>query len=164
MFFNRQWIDKAKSIKLSNEIITLKPIRFFSDRYNGSIIKNYTYQIFNHNETLVGYCDLRVGDESALFYLGNIGYNIFSHHQRKGYATQATYLLLDLARQLDLEKINITCNTDNIASIRTIEKTGFKYVESVVVPADEPLFQQWDYFKHIYTLDLKKREKQVSIN
>ena len=157
MFFNRQWIDKAKSIKLSNDIITLRPQRFFTDRYNGARINNYTYQIFTTTTNqLVGYCDLRDGDEIALYYLGNIGYNIFAHHQRKGYATQATLLLLELAREIGMEKVIITCNTDNIPSIKTIEKCGFKRVDSVAVPADEPLFQQGDYFKHIYTLNLKE--------
>lgn len=158
MFFNKQWIDKAKKIKLSNQWVTLKPKRFFSDKYNGEMIRNYTYEIIStQTGALVGYCDLRDGDANALYYLGNIGYNIFRHHQRKGFATQATFLLLELAREIGLKKICITCNTDNLASIRTIEKCGFNYIESVSVPADEPLFHQGDYFKHIYELELKEK-------
>lgn len=155
MFFNRQWINKAKKINLSDDVILLKPQRFYSDYYNNAPIQNYTYQIIKKDtKTLVGYCDLRDGDESALYYLGNIGYNVFSTYQRRGYATRATYLLLELARQIGLEEINITCNTDNLASIKTIEKCGFTRIASVAVPADEPLFQQGDYYKHIYMIKL----------
>ena len=156
MFFKKPWIEVAKTIRLENEVIELRPLRFFEDYYNGAKIQNYTYQILRQpDKKHVGYCDLRVGDEVALYYLGNIGYNIFFNHQRQGYATQATILLIDLAKQIEMEKLSITCNTDNIPSLKIIEKTGFTRIASVAVPADEPLFQQGDYFKFIYTMDLK---------
>lgn len=157
MFFNRLWIDEAKTIKLSNDLIVLKPIRFYSDYYNGALIRNYTYSIFDKKrDILVGYCDLRLGDDIALTYLGNIGYNVFETYQRRGYASAATDLLIQLAKQLNVKKLNITCNTDNYPSIKTIEKCGFIKIADVAVPADEPLFQQGDYYKYIYTLDLTK--------
>lgn len=159
MFFNKQWISEAKKINLANEQVYLKPNRFYTDRYNEASIRNYAYQIYSRKtDKMVGYCDLRVGDEDALYYLGNIGYNIFRHHQGHGYARFATLCLIELARTIGMDELNITCNTDNIASIRTIEHCGFKKVASVAVPVDEPLFHQGDYYKFIYTMKLRKKE------
>lgn len=162
MFFNKQWILKAKTINLENDFVRLKPQRFFQDTYNGEPIRNYSYQIMNKENKLVGYCDLRDGDKVALKYLGDIGYNIFTHYQGQHLASHATELLIELAQEIGMQQINITCNTDNVASIKTIERCGFEFVESVSVPASEPLFHQGDYFKHIYTLNLKERENVIN--
>lgn len=157
MFFNKQWIANAKTIELKNDVVYLKANRFYNDTYNGEIVRNYTYRIFKTvDNAFVGYCDLRIGDDEALYYLGNIGYNIFEHHQGQKLAYHATLLLIELAKEVGLETLNITCNTDNIASIKTIERAGFIKVNSVAVPVSEPLFHQGDYYKYIYTMHLKE--------
>ncbi len=157
MFLPKQWIAKAKTIKLENDRLILKPTRFYTDTYNRQRIQNYSYQMIRKKDNrMIGFCDLRDGDKIALYYLGHIGYNIFPQYQGEGLAVDATLLLIKLAKEIGMDELLITCNTDNVASIKTIERSGFKYIDSVSVPVDEPLYHQGDYFKHIYTMDLKE--------
>jgi predicted acetyltransferase len=44
--------------------------------------------------------------------------------RRRGYASQALALALDRAREIGLDRVFITCDDDNIASARTIERAG----------------------------------------
>ncbi len=63
---------------------------------------------------------------------GHIGYAIRPAERRKGYGTRMLATLLtwlrdpawQAARGLDLHRVLVTCNTDNIASARVIEANG----------------------------------------
>jgi predicted acetyltransferase len=57
---------------------------------------------------------------------GHIGYFIRPSERRKGYGTAALALTLQEARKLGIEKVLVTCDPDNIASARVIEKNGGK--------------------------------------
>ena len=53
---------------------------------------------------------------------GHIGYNIRPSERRKGYGTLILKFTLEKARELGLKRVLITCDDDNIASARIIEK------------------------------------------
>ncbi|WP_239491040.1 GNAT family N-acetyltransferase [Luteitalea sp. TBR-22] len=56
---------------------------------------------------------------------GHIGYAVVPEFRRRGYATEMLRQALDLARmQLGLSRVLVTCDDDNIGSIRVIEKNG----------------------------------------
>jgi len=55
---------------------------------------------------------------------GHIGYAVRASRRRRGYASQALALALDRAREIGLDRVFITCDDDNIASARTIERAG----------------------------------------
>ena len=55
---------------------------------------------------------------------GHIGYAVRPSERRKGYATRMLALALEKARQLGLERVLVTCDTDNVPSARVIEKNG----------------------------------------
>lgn len=57
---------------------------------------------------------------------GNIGYAIRPSKRKKGYGYKALELALKKAQKIGLEKVMITCNDDNIASQKIIEKHGGK--------------------------------------
>ena len=59
-----------------------------------------------------------------LQYGGNIGYSILPSERRKGYASEMLALLLPVCRDFGEEKVLLTCDGDNVASRRTIEKNG----------------------------------------
>jgi predicted acetyltransferase len=52
----------------------------------------------------------------------------------RGYATEMLRRGLDLARSIGLEKVLVTCDEDNVASRRTIEKCGGEYEDSYSGP------------------------------
>lgn len=55
---------------------------------------------------------------------GHIGYGILPSHRRKWYATKMLYLALWEAKKIGLDKVLITCDTDNIASKKVIERNN----------------------------------------
>ena len=55
---------------------------------------------------------------------GHVGYDIRPSERRKGYGTLILALSLERARALALNRVLLTCDTDNIASARIIEKSG----------------------------------------
>ena len=63
---------------------------------------------------------------------GHIGYVVVPEYRRQGYATEILRQSLQIARQkLGLTRVLVTCDDDNIGSIRVIEKNG-GVLESVV--------------------------------
>ena len=56
---------------------------------------------------------------------GHIGYAVVPEFRRRGYATEMLRLALGMARrELGLTRVLLTCDDDNIGSIRVIEKNG----------------------------------------
>jgi predicted acetyltransferase len=55
---------------------------------------------------------------------GHIGYGIRPSARGRGVATWAVAAVLDEARKLGLERVLITCDDSNVASARTIERSG----------------------------------------
>jgi predicted acetyltransferase len=55
---------------------------------------------------------------------GHIGYAVVPEHRCRGYAVAMVKQSLPLAKALGLQKVLITCDVDNIASTRVIEKCG----------------------------------------
>ena len=67
---------------------------------------------------------------------GHIGYTVVPEFRRQGYATEMLRQSLVLARQrFGLTRVLLTCDEDNVGSIRTIEKNG-GVLENVVTGPD----------------------------
>jgi predicted acetyltransferase len=75
---------------------------------------------------------------------GHIGYVVVPERRRRGYATEMLRQGLDLARSMALGRVLVTCDEDNIASRRTIEKCGGEYEDSYSGPeAPAPTRRYW---------------------
>src|SRR5258708_2702946 len=57
---------------------------------------------------------------------GHIGYCVLPAYRRRGYATEMLRQALIVARSLGIDQVLITCDDDNIGSIRVIESCGGK--------------------------------------
>lgn len=57
-------------------------------------------------------------------YGGHLGYGVLPTHQGRGVATEILRQGLSLARETGLEQVLLTCDDDNLASARVIEKLG----------------------------------------
>jgi predicted acetyltransferase len=56
---------------------------------------------------------------------GHIGYAVVTGFRRRGYATEILRQTLEMARdRLGIRRALLTCDDDNVGSIRTIEKNG----------------------------------------
>ncbi len=67
--------------------------------------------------------------------LGHIGYSVVPWKRRQGHATRALGLLLDEARAVGLDRVELTADPDNLASHRVIETNGGVAVGSFPKPA-----------------------------
>ena len=67
---------------------------------------------------------------------GHIGYVVVPEFRRRGYATVMLRLALKIANEtLGIQRVLVTCDDDNMGSIRTIEKCG-GILENIVTGPD----------------------------
>ncbi len=103
---------------------------------SAAIVPAYNFHI-DMGEVRAGTISLRVGDHERLVrYAGQVGFAVDPPFRGQHLAERATRLLLPLARVHGLDPLWITCNPDNIASIRTLERLGAMFVEQVDLPPD----------------------------
>ena len=76
---------------------------------------------------------------------GHIGYVVVPEFRRRGYATAILRLSLQIARdRLGLDRVLVTCDDDNIGSIKAIENNGGILENIVTAPGlDRPKRRYW---------------------
>ena len=76
---------------------------------------------------------------------GHIGYVVVPEFRRQGYATAMLRMALHMAHEsFGIDRALVTCDDDNIASIRTIEKNGGVLENVVTGPdLDKPKRRYW---------------------
>jgi predicted acetyltransferase len=78
---------------------------------------------------------------------GHIGYDVRPSERRKGYGSLMLKLALEEARKMGLKRVLITCDTDNIASAKIIEKNGGIFEGHDISPmSGKQLNQYWVNF------------------
>ena len=103
----------------------------------------------------LGTVRLRVGDSRhVVMYAGHVGYSVEERHRGNRYAERALRLLLPVARRLGVETLWVTCDPENVASRKTLERFGAEFVETVGVPPDCVIFQSGHPRKCRYRIDL----------
>lgn len=100
----------------------------------------WDYEIYNIivNKQEVGRIVYRLGTNQQLCYCGHIGYTIDKEYRGYGYARMAMSLLFDILKNRNIHEVILSCEKDNIASLKTIEHFCIldkKYIQNV--PDDE---------------------------
>jgi len=81
--------------------------------------------IREEDKKLVGVINIRHTLNEYLYnYGGHIGYSVRKIERRKGYAKEMLKIALEECTKLEIEKVLITCDADNIASAKTIKSSG----------------------------------------
>ncbi len=81
--------------------------------------------ILKTNQTFIGGCGITVSDAGNRE--GWIGYCLNKKFWRQGYMTEAAARLLEFGfGKLDLHRVFATCDTENTASTRVLEKIGMQ--------------------------------------
>ena len=84
-----------------------------------------TYFWMVEGDELIGYVAIRHRLSPWLLDQGgHVGYGVRPSRRREGHATRALGLALVEARALGIERALVTCDHDNVASRRTIERNG----------------------------------------
>lgn len=93
---------------------------------NKGFVPATTY-FYLEDEKIVGTINIRhCLNDSLLKKGGHIGYSVVPSQRRKGYATKMLQEAISICRRWDIIPILVTCNKENIASRKTIEKCGGK--------------------------------------
>lgn len=109
--------DFASFVRLLNKGATSKRLR-------GGRVPQTHFWLLDHDRFLGG-SRLRHRLNALLENEGgHIGYDIRPSERGRGYGTRLLSLTLDQARAIALERVLVTCDSDNFASARVIEKNG----------------------------------------
>ena len=128
-FFNEQFKF------ISGEKLELRLIDTFEGRDGG--LPFYWWDIILKEEnTAIGKISLRIGHNYYSYFNGNIGYEIDEAYRGHHYALQACRLVLRAAKYHKMGKVYLTCDYNNAASWKTIEKLGANLLEEVRPPED----------------------------
>ncbi len=106
-----------------------------SGKYSGDkdLLPFYYYDIFL-NDRFIGKISIRIGNNFNSYYNGNIGYEIEEKFRGNNFSFKACKLVLQVARAHAMDEIILTCDEDNIASYKTIEKLGSELIEITKPP------------------------------
>ena len=103
-----------------------------------------TFLLAEVEGTVVGRTSIRHELNDRLVAIGgHIGYAVLPEHRRRGFATEILRLSLVIASSYDICPALVTCDDDNVASIRTIERCGGVLENIVENPDGGPLRRRY---------------------
>ena len=109
--------------------------------------------ILKPSNIAVGKISFRIGYNYHSYYNGHIGYEVDEEYRGHHYSLLACQLVLKAAQRHKMDKIYLTCDYDNAASYKTIEKLGADLIEEVLPPKDYIYY--WDGMKAKRVYELK---------
>ncbi len=121
--------------KIEGEGIELQLIDTF-EKKDGALPFYWWNIVLKAENKAVGKISFRIGYNEHVYFNGNIGYEVEEAYRGNHYALLACRLVLQCAKFYKMEKIYLTCDYDNIASYKTIERLGATLVEETVPPKD----------------------------
>ena len=81
--------------------------------------------IRKNDKKLIGIIQIRLKlNEYLLNYGGHIGDSVRPSERNKGYSTEMIRLALEKCKELNIRKVLMTCDKNNVASAKTIIKNG----------------------------------------
>jgi predicted acetyltransferase len=94
--------------------------------HNGWVAATTFFAVRKRDQKIIGMIDIRhrLGNEFLAEYGGHFGFSVRPGERKKGYATEMMKMALEYAKSLGIEKVMTGCFSDNIPSIKTIEKCG----------------------------------------
>jgi predicted acetyltransferase len=105
-------------------------------------VPSSTFWLIDNGE-FVGHTNLRhTLNESLKEIGGHIGYYIRPSARGKGYGTKILELALIEAKKLGIQKVLVSCNEDNLASKRVIEKNK-GLLQDRIAKDGEPFLRFW---------------------
>lgn len=113
----------------------------------------YDFEIRNNGKR-VGEIGLRIGYTDGLYYGGQIGYAVDEVYRGHHYAEKACRLLAPVIKSHGMTKVLITNNHTNIASRRTCEKLGTKFIRLARLPEWHDLYKEGQRFVNIFEWSL----------
>jgi predicted acetyltransferase len=93
---------------------------------------------------VIGVCRLRHRLTPDLAWEGgHIGYDIRPSARRRGFGTELLALTLERAAAMGLDAVLVTCDADNIGSVRVIENNGGRLARELASKARDTTIRQY---------------------
>lgn len=105
--------------------------------------------------TRLGAIRLRIGSARRLRYPGHLGYEVDEGFRGHRYAARSCRLLRPFALAHGLSAVWLTVDPKNLASQRTCQIIGARYVETVRIPKDHEMYRHGARYRRRYRLELK---------
>lgn len=119
-----QWLFEYKQLSFNMFVQKIKNWQLGKDLPDNWIPCS-TWWLCDTKNKIVGMVSLRHELNDFLKKIGgHIGYVIRKSERRRGYGTEILRLTLEKAKALGLKRVLVTCDEDNIASAKIIEKNG----------------------------------------
>jgi predicted acetyltransferase len=97
----------------------------YVDAAVGDLVPQISFWMIDESKEIFGVSRFRPKLNQLLMKEGgNVGYDVPPSKRKKGHATQLLALTLDRARESGLNRVLVTCDKDNSASRKVIEKNG----------------------------------------
>ena len=103
---------------------------------------------------VVGQITLQIVPSEKVYFIGHIGYRVHEAFRGNNYALKACRLIIKQAKKHDMKELIITCNPDNLASRRTLEKLGGTLKEIVSLPVWHELYKKGEREKCIFVFKI----------
>ena len=130
--------------------VTLQFVHVVDGEPARGFVPSYHFRIRTKDGFAAGHINLRVGDtDHVRLCAGHVGFEVAAEYRGRRYAFQACSALAPFARTLARELI-ITCDPDNVASRRTIERLGAEFIDEVPVPEHDPHYARGSRIKRRY--------------
>lgn len=113
-----------------------------SERYGAQVPAVFLVAVVDG--ALVGRVSIRHALNEWLAHQGgHIGYGVVPQHRGRGYATEILRQAIIVNRAHGVERNLVTCDDDNVASARTIERCGGQLDSVVTADAGKPVRRYW---------------------
>jgi len=90
--------------------------------------ESYFYLIRNEESEIVGRINLVDIDSETR--ISSLGYRVGEKFTKKGVATAAVKLILDVAKNNEINEVHAKTTSNNLASQIVLEKSGFSYYQN----------------------------------
>ena len=136
--------------KLSSGKVSLRFVQLVPGDPSRGLVPFYHFRILTADDSDVGHINFRVGDtEHVRLCAGHIGFEILEAFRGRGYAFQACRAIAPFVASV-YDAVTLTCDPDNHASRRTIERLGACFIDEVRVPPSDPHYQRGSRTKRRY--------------
>ena len=135
---------------LSSGEVSLRFVRVVPGEPSRGFVPYYHFRILAADGADVGHINFRVGDtDHVRVCAGHIGFEILEAFRGHGYALQACRAIAPFVSSV-YDAVTLTCDPNNHASRRTIERLGACFIDEVAVPAGDPHYARGSRSKRRY--------------